>query len=252
MQSPGSYADVNGLRMYYEIHGSGPPLLLLHELTGSSERFRVDLPLWAQDFQVIVAEWMGHGRTADRVDRDFHYHDLAEDMVALMRHLKVDAASFVGKSAGGIIGLDMAIHHPDRLVKLAVTGSTFRVDGYDPKALEWVLTTKPEDWPRYWREAYERLSPDGPSHWPVFFERWRRMAAVEPNYTRDQMAGIKVPTLVIVGDRDLVTPEHAVEMFRIIPGAKLCVVPGAGHRVLPTETVLAFLKEPGEPAATHS
>ncbi len=90
------------------------------------------------------------------------------------------------------------------------------------------------------------------SHWPVFLERWRRMVAVEPNYTRSQMAGITIPTLIIVADRDHVTPEHAVEMFRIIPAAKLCVVPGAGHGVLPTETVLAFLKQPAEPAATQS
>ena len=169
-----------------------------------------------------------------------------------MRHLEIDAVSFVGVSAGGIIGLDIAIHHPDRLVKLAVTGSSFRVGGYDPKRYEWVLTTKPADWSRSLRENYERLSPDGPSHWPVFLERWRRMVAVEPNYTRGQMAGIAIPTLIIVADRDHVTPEHAVEMFRIISVAKLCVVPGAGHGVLPTETVLAFLKEPAEPAATPS
>lgn len=201
---------------------------------------------------MIVPEQMGHGRTADLIDREFHYHDMAEDTVALMRHLEIDAAYVVGVSDGGIIGFDMAIHHPDRLTKLAVTGANFRIEGYDPKGLEWALTTKPDDWPRSLREAYERLSPDGPSHWPSVLDRLRRMWAVEPNYTRDQMAGVKTPTLIIVGDRDMVSPEHAVEMFRTIPAAQLCVLPRAGHGRLPKDTVLAFLKEPTEPAASRN
>lgn len=252
MESPGSYADVNGLRMYYEIHGSGPPLLLLHYSTGSVEMFRTQLPFWAEEFRVIVPDQMGHGRTADLVSREFHHHDMAEDTVALMRHLEIDAAYVVGVSLGGNIGLDFAIHHPDRVMKLAVTGSPFRHDGIDPKVLAWILTTKPEDWTRSLRETYERLSPDGPSHWPVFLDRMRRMWAAEWNYSRDQLASIKAPTLVIVGDRDAVTPEHAVEMFRAIPAAQLCVIPGARHGCLPKDTVLAFLKEPAEPAATQS
>jgi pimeloyl-ACP methyl ester carboxylesterase len=117
-------------------------------------------------------------------------------------------------------------------------------------ALEWLQNTTPAEWPRSFREAYERLSPDGPSHWPVVLRRILKMFRSEPNFTREQLAGIRAPTLLIVGDHDMVRPEHAVEMFRTIPGAQLCVIPHAGHGVPATkpalwnETVLSFLKEP--------
>ena len=112
-----------------------------------------------------------------------------------------------------------------------------------------MLAAKPDDWPQNFRENYERLSPDGPSHWPLVLKRIQAMWAVEPNYTDEQMAGIKAPTLVIAGDNDVITPEHSVAMFRAIPNAQLCVLPGAGHGVMPNETIPTFLKEPatGEP-----
>jgi alpha-beta hydrolase superfamily lysophospholipase len=107
------YAAVNGLNMYYEVHGDGPPLLLLHGGSGSiPERW---IPFFADRFQVIAIEQMGHGRTADNVDRPFHYHDMAEDTVELMRQLEIGRGVVVGYSDGGIIGLDMAIHHPARV-----------------------------------------------------------------------------------------------------------------------------------------
>ena len=92
-------------------------------------------------------------------------------------------------------------------------------------------------------DAYARLSPDGADHWPIVLRRLQRMWAVEPSFTREQLQRIKAPTLVIVGDGDIVTPEHAVEMFRTIPAAQLCVVPHSGHGVMPKETILAFLNE---------
>ncbi len=138
----------------------------------------------------------------------------------------------------------MAIHHPERVRKLAVTGSNVRTDGITEAALNWLVTVKPEDFAPEFREIYERLSPDGPSHWPVVLERIQRMWAVEPDYTLEQMASVKAPTLVIVGDRDLVTAEHAVEMFRAISEAQLCVLPYAGHGVVPEETILKFFNEP--------
>lgn len=199
-------------------------------------------------YRVIAPEQMGHGRTGDAMDREFHYHDMAEDTVELMSQLKIESAVVVGVSDGGILGFDMAIHHPPRVTKLALIGANYRIDGYDEKGLEWLLNTKPDDWPKGLRERYERLSPDGASHWPVVFERLRRMWAVEPDYTREQMASIKAPTLVIVGDKDLVRSEHAVEMFRAIPGAQLCVLPHTVHGRMPMETILSFLTEPATSA----
>ena len=233
-----AYAAVNGLKMYYEVHGDGPPLLLLHGGTSSIEDFTLAIPFFATQFRVIAIEQMGHGRTGDRMDRPFHYHDMAEDTVELMRQQGIESAAIVGYSDGGIIGLDIAIHHPERVTRLAVTGANSRTDGY---TAELVRTLISDDLPV--SEAYGRLSPDGVDHWPIVIGRVKRLWIEEPNFTREEMLSIEAPTLIIVGDSDLVTPEHAVEMFRTIPVAQLCVVPKAGHGVLPKEVILTFLQE---------
>ena len=235
------YATVNGLNVYFEIHGDGPPLLLLHGGAGSIPAKWI--PFFSPQFRVIAMEQMGHGRTADAMDRPFHCHDMAEDTVELMRKLEIESAAIVGYSDGGIIGLDMAIHHPERVTKLALVGVNSRTEGYTEKHWE-AVAAAPDDWPA--SEEYGRLSPDGAGHWPILLERLQRMWAVEPNFTREEIASIKAPTLIIVGDRDLVTPEHAVEMFRTIPDAQLCVVPHAGHGVMPKEAILTFLSETPE------
>jgi len=225
--------------MYYEVHGEGPPLLLLHGGSGSiPEKW---IPFFSPRFQVIAMEQMGHGRTADLPDRPFHYHDMAEDTVELMRQLGIESAAIVGYSDGGIIGLDLAIHHPERVAKLAVTGANSRTDGYTAENLELVRSLNPDAEPV--SDAYARLSPDGAEHWPIVLRRLQRMWAVEPSFTREQLQSIEAPTLVIVGDADIVTPEHAVEMFRTIPAAQLCVVPHSGHGVMPKETILTVLQE---------
>lgn len=233
------YAAVNGLNMYYEVHGDGPPLLLLHGGSGSiPEKW---IPLFSPQFQVIAFEQMGHGRTADVIDRPFRYHDMAEDTIELMRHLEIDNASFLGYSDGGIISIDIAIHHPERVTKLVITGANARLDGYTAENLAWIDSFDPDQ--ASISEAYARLSPDGPGHWPVVLTRLKQMWAVEPSYTPEQLQSIKAPTLIIVGDSDIVTPEHAVAMFRSIPSAQLCVVPGAGHGVMPHDTILMFVQE---------
>jgi len=235
-----AHVAVNGLNMYYEVHGEGSPLLMLHGGAGSAEYFSNAIPFFAIRFRVIAIEQMGHGRTADDRDRPFHYHDMAEDTVELMRRLEIESTSVLGYSDGGIIGLDLAIHHPEHVTKLAVTGANSRTDGYTPENLAWVGTFDPDESPV--SDAYARLSPDGADHWPVVLARLRQMWAAEPSFTREQLQSIEAPTLIIVGDRDIVTPEHAVEMFRTIPDAQLCVVPNADHGVLPKDTILTFLE----------
>jgi pimeloyl-ACP methyl ester carboxylesterase len=231
------YAAVNGLNMYYEIHGAGPPLLLLHGGGGSIPDSWV--PIFSPHYRVVAIEQMGHGRTADAMDREFHYHDMAEDTVELMRQLRIERAVIVGYSDGGIIGLDIAIHHPERVAKLVLTGVNTRVDGYTPELREFASAFDPAaeaapDW-------YGRLSPDGEGHWAVVRGRLKPMWIAEPAFTEGEVGSISVPTLIIIGDGDIVTPEHAVEMFRTIPDSHLCIVPGAGHGVMPRETVLAYL-----------
>jgi len=233
------YASVNGLAMYHEVRGEGPPLLLLHGGTGSIPEEWV--PLFSPRFRVIAPEFMGHGRTADAVDRPFHYHDLAEDIAELMRQLEIERAVIVGYSDGGIVGLDLAIHHPERVSRLVTTGANTRVDGYTAENIEWIRTFDAAGLEI--SETYARLSPDGPEHWPVLLTRLRPMWMVEPHFTDDDLRRIGVPTLIVIGDQDIVTPEHAVEMFRTIPHAQLCVVPHAGHGAMPADVVLRFLEE---------
>src|SRR5437763_1737018 len=197
-----------GLDMYYEVHGDGSPLLLLHGGAGSiPEKW---IPLFTPHFRVIAPEQMGHGRTADLVDRAFHYHD-------------------------------MAVHHPERVTKLAVTGANARFAGYTAENREFARSFDPASQPV--SESYARLSPNGPQHWPVVLGRLKPMWEAEPSLTNEQLQSIEAPTLLIIGDRDIVTPEHAVEMFRTIPRAQLCVVPNAAHGVMPKEAILRFLQE---------
>ena len=233
------YAPVNDLNMYYELHGDGPPVLLLHGGSGSiPEKW---IPFFTPLFRVMAPEQMGHGRTADVIDRPFHYHDMAEDTLELMRQLGIESTVVVGYSDGGIIGLDMAIHHPERVIKLAVTGANARFEGYTTENQEFARSFDPVSQPV--SEKYAELSPDGAEHWPVVLGRLKPMWAAEPSFTNEELQSIGAPTLLVIGDRDIVTPEHAVEMFRTIPEAQLCVVPNAAHGTMPQEAVLRFLQE---------
>ena len=240
------YAPVNGLNLYYEVHGAGPPLLLLNGGACAIEVPPLGLRTFAETRQVIACDPMGHGRTADNLERAFHYHDLAEDAVGLLRQLDIDRADIVGFSDGGNTALDIAIHHPDRVGKLVLTGANFNTTGTNAESLEWVLTTKPEDWPPFLRDVHRQRSPDGPEGWARLLGRLQPMWRSEPDFSLEELGRITASTLIIVGDRDIVSAEHAVAMFRAIPGSSLCIVPGAEHGVMPMETVLAFLG--GEPA----
>ena len=233
------YAAVNGLNMYHEIHGAGAPLLLLHG--GGSSIPEKWIPFFTPLFRVMAPEQMGHGRTADVIDRPFHYHDMAEDTLELMRQLGIESTVVVGYSDGGIIGLDMAIHHPERVIKLAVTGANARFEGYTTENQEFARSFDPVSQPV--SEKYAELSPDGAEHWPVVLGRLKPMWDAEPSFTNEELQRIGAPTLLVIGDRDIVTPEHAVEMFRTIPEAQLCVVPNAAHGTMPQEAVLRFLQE---------
>ena len=237
--------------MFYEVHGEGPPLLHLSGGTCSNEVGFEDIAALAKNFQVIAPEQMGHGRTADDTARPFDYHDMAEDVVALLRHLKLDSAMVFGFSDGGILGLDMAINHPELVVKLAVSGTNFSVGGLEESTAEWFRTTTGDGWPLELRQSYDRLSPDGPDHWNDVIERIKTMWLSQPEFTTEQLATISAPTLVIAGDRDAITPEHTVALFKAIPNARLCIVPNAGHGIVPMDTITAFLLEP-DPAETDT
>jgi pimeloyl-ACP methyl ester carboxylesterase len=240
MDNAKGYADVNGLRMYYETTGSGPLLLAMAGGTMSLEMFSEDVELLSRSFTVLAPEQMGHGRTGDDTERAFDYHDMAESTYELLVSLGIESTLVYGFSDGGVLGLDLAIHHPEVVQKLATSGANFHFDGLNPSTREWILTATGETWPADLRESYERLSPDGPQHWNEVIERIQHMWLSQPDYSPETLAQITTPTLVIAGDHDAITPEHTVALFRAVPNAQLCIVPNESHGVLPEETVLTF------------
>jgi pimeloyl-ACP methyl ester carboxylesterase len=223
------YAAVNGLKMYYEIHGEGgTPLILLHGGGSTIETtFGKILPFLAKTRQVIAFEQQGHGRTADIADRPFSFEQSAEDTAALLKHLKIEKADLFGFSNGGHMALQVAIRHPQFVRKLIVTSAGFKRDGHYAEFWEFMKEVKLESMPKELRDAYLKVSPH-PEQLPTFFEKSAKRMREFKGWRSEDIRSIKAPPLVMVGDADNVRPEHAVEMFRLLQHAQLAVLPG-GH-----------------------
>jgi pimeloyl-ACP methyl ester carboxylesterase len=235
LDAQGKYGSVNGLKMYYEIHGraqgDSPPLILLHGGGSTIETsFGKVLPALAKTRQVIAFEQHGHGHTAD-VDRPFTFEQSAEDTVALLRYLKIRKADFFGYSNGGHIALEIAIRHPDVVRKLVVESAMFTRDGSDPGFWESFKHAKQDDMPAELREAYIRAAPH-PEDLPTFFAKSVQRMLDFKGWTPEDIRSIDAPTLVVIGDHDIVRPEHAVLMFRLLPNARLAVLPGTDHMTI--------------------
>lgn len=226
------YAEVNGLRMYYEVHGAGgTPLVLLHGGGSTIETSfgKVLAPL-AKTRQVIAFEQQGHGRTAD-VDRPFTFEQSADDTAALLRHLKIERADFYGYSNGGSIALQTAIRHPSLVRKLVVAAAMYRNDGLIPGLRESLKTATPESMPAELREAYLKVAPN-PQALPEFVAKCARRMLDFKDWPAEDIRSIRAPTLILIGDSDVVRPEHAVEMFRLLPHGQLAILPGTDHMAL--------------------
>ncbi len=226
------YAPVNGLRMYYEIHGLADrrrtPLVLLHGGGSTIETsFAKILPHLARTRQVIAFEQQGHGRTADIPERPFSFEQSADDAAGLLAHLQVERADLFGFSNGGNIAMQVAIRHPARVRKLVVASAMFRRDGLYPEMWEFMRKTTFEDMPRVLKEAYREVSPH-PERLPSFFDKSVRRMLAFRDWPAEHIRSIRSPTLLLIGDADNVRPEHAVEMFRLLPRGRLAVIPG-GH-----------------------
>ena len=234
------YAPVNGLKMYYEVHGSAdgktPPLVLLHGGGSTIETSfgKVLAPL-AATRQVIAFEQQGHGRTADIADRPFTFEQSADDAAGLLRHLNIGKADFLGYSNGGHIAFEMAIRHPDLVRKLVVESAMFDRGGSDPGFWKSFEHAKPDDMPLELREAYLGVAPH-PEDLPVFFAKRVQRMLIFKGWTPEDLQSINAPTLVLIGDHDIVRPEHAVRMFRLLPNARLAVLPGTDHMTIVSRT----------------
>lgn len=237
------YAPVNGLNMYYEVHGTGRSLVLLHgSLTTIDTSFGKLIPFFAKTRQVIAVEQQGHGHTAD-IDRPLSYEQMAEDTTALLENLGIQEADFFGYSMESAIALQIAINHPALVHKLVIASPAYSNDGLYSEILEGEEKMKPEDLDgTELQKAYMRIAPD-PENWHTLIEKEKQLTREFKGWTPDEIQEIKAPALIITGDSDIVRPEHMVEMFRLLgggvagdlvglPRSRLAVLPGTTHITL--------------------
>lgn len=231
------YAPVNGLEMYYEVHGSSggtaTPLVLLHGGCSTIDSsFGTALPLLARSRRVVAVEQQGHGHTAD-VDRPFSFEQSADDTAALLRLLKIEKADFFGYSNGGNIALHITLRHPQLVRKLVLASSIYKREGLPSWAWDGIRkATTSAGMPAELREAYVKTSPH-PERLQSFHEKCRNRMLSFRDMTPAQLRSVGAPALVMVGDDGDVAVEHAAEMRRLLPHARLAVLPGTDHMTMP-------------------
>jgi pimeloyl-ACP methyl ester carboxylesterase len=235
----GNYAEVNGLSMYYEIHGTGEPLVLLHGAYMTIDAMGEVVPELAKTRQVIAVELQGHGRTAD-IDRPLSYEQMADDVTVLVDHIGIEDADIFGYSMGGGVALQVAIRHPDVVRKLVVASVSYTSDGMHPELLAMFPTITPEVFAGSpIEEAYLRIAPN-PEDFPTLVAKLKRLDMEPYAWPPEDIQGISAPTLLIIGDSDVIRLEHAVELFRLLgggvpgdlaglPKSQLAVLPGTTH-----------------------
>lgn len=220
------YAPVNGLKLYYEIHGSGRPLVLIHG-GGSTimSTFARILPELAKTHKVIAVELQAHGHTPD-IDRPLSFEQDADDVAALLARLHVEKADIMGFSNGGTTALQIAIRHPELVNKLVLASATYKRAGLPPGFFEgFQHATLEKDMPQPLKQAYLKANPDPKGLQAMFDRDVARMAGFKDIGDADIQA-IQAPALVINGDADVVLPEHALALSRALPHARLAILPG--------------------------
>ena len=245
----GDYAEVSGLRMYYEIHGEGRPMVLVHGAYMTVDAMGPILSGLAETRRVIVPEMQGHGRTTDVADRPITYEGMADDVAALLRHLGVDEADTFGFSMGGGVALQLAMRHPGSVRRLVVASASYTSDGTQPELHEMTPSITPEMFAGSPIEASYREVAPNPDEFPVLVQKLKALDMTPFDWGGENVRGIGAPTMIVVGDSDAVRLEHAVEMFRLLgggamgdlsglPDSQLAVLPGTAHFIPPGSGVL--------------
>jgi pimeloyl-ACP methyl ester carboxylesterase len=216
------YAPLNGLEMYYEISGEGKPAVYIHPMVSHCGL----VPGLTKNRQWIAMDLQGHGRTAD-IDRPLTCERHADDIAALLKHLKIDEADFFGDSFGGAIAVMMAVRHPGLVRRVVAYGSPLAPF---PKEIAAVVTPD-SDLVKWEREEYRKVAPD-PERWPTIFAKALKCGIEWRGFSPDELKAIKAPVLIACGDHDLIPVERCAELSRAIPNAQLAVIPDASHFVL--------------------
>ena len=261
----GKYAEVNGINLYYETHGSGRPLILLHGGLMSGETFGPVLPLLAERHQVIVVDLQGHGRTAD-IDRPIDVRLMAGDIAALIDHLSLATPDLVGYSLGGGVALQTAAQYPTKIRRLVMVSANLRPDAIYPEMrvqqgqVNAAAAEFMKDTPMY--QLYQRVAPR-PEDFPRLLTKIGESMSKDYDYT-EEVRALKMPTLVVAADADMAPPSHYVEVFKLLDGGlrdggwmgegrpkgghALAILPGLthyniGNSPLLAAATLAFLDE---------
>jgi len=233
----GHYVTVRGFKMYYEIYGKGEPLLLIHGNAGSINNFSGQIPYFAQNYQVIVADSRSHGKSVDATD-SLSYEMMAEDFNALLDLLHIKSCNVIGWSDGGNNGLLLAIHHPDKVKRLAITGANIWIDS---SAIANDVVSIDQLGPLYKSEQTPEVKNS---------IKLTKLLFMLPNISLEQLQAIRCPTLVIGGDHDVILPKHTVLIAEHIPQSTLWILPDSGHSTLINykdlfnKTVADFFKKP--------
>jgi len=260
----GKYADVNGIKLYYEIHGVGRPLILLHGGLGAIEMFGPNLAALAKGRRVIAVDLQGHGRTAD-IDRPLSVELMADDIAALIGHLGLEQPDVMGYSLGGGVALQTAIRHPEVVGKLVVVSTPFRRSAFYPEILAQqgqvgaAAAEAMKQTPMY--QLYSSIAPR-PEDWPRLLGKIGEAMQQDFDFSR-KIAGLGATTLIVAADADIFPPAHAVEMFALLgggqrdggwdgsgrPKSRLAILPGLTHYTIFSApalaaTVIPFLDEP--------
>lgn len=226
----GHYAPVNGIQLYYEVYGSGEPLILLHGNGGSINSFSYQIPFFAKYYQVIAIDSRLQGKSGGSPD-SISYELMASDFCALMDYLHIQSANVLGWSDGGIDGIMMAMHCPGKVKKLAVSGAntvpdTTAITNADLLSMKSFVA-----------------HPELASKTAVALTQ---MMIDQPNILYSDLGKIQCPVLVMAGDHDMIKPEHTIKIYQSIPSASLCIFPNSNHSVcqqhpdLFNQTVLSF------------
>ena len=247
---PGGYAKVNGIQLYFEVHGQARdgrvPLVLIHGGGSTIEsNWSRTLPLLARSRQVIAIEEQGHGHSP-AADRPFTFENTADDVAALLDHLNIARADVMGFSNGGTTTLRVGLRHPDKVRRLVVISAMYRRDGMVAGFWEGLEEARLSAMPEALQAADRKINPD-PRHLQALFEQDLGRIRAFQDWPDADVAGIAAPTLVVVGDHDVVLPEHALKMARLLPKGRLLIVPG-GHGDFLGE-VASTPKERATPAA---
>lgn len=225
--STSGYASVNGLKMYYEIHGQGKPLVLVHGGGSTIEtNFEKIIPLLSQNRKVIAVELQAHGRTNDR-NADLTFEQDADDIAALLKHLNIDKADFFGFSNGGTTTLQIAIRHPEIVDKMILGSALAKRNGVPDWFWGFMSNAKLENMPAQLKDGYKKVAADT-NGLQVMHDRDAKRMVNFKDIPDEQIKAITVPALIIIGDKDVITPEHALELHRQIANSELAVIPG-GH-----------------------